>query len=411
MKNIKKKINLIFVLCYACCGISLAQTPITLQKALETALKNNYSIKSERLKAQYQQKIIKTATTIAPTNIIGDYGQMNSVYNDTRFGISQSFNLPTVYSRQKKLYTEEWKSSALNVTLKEAELKREVSKVFYNLVYLNEKEKLLLKTDTIFREFLTKSELRFKKGESNILEKTTAGAQQGAVRMQLIQLNEEKEMVQNQFQLLLNSEEIVLAHPDTSKLVLDKTVDSTLVAQHPYLIFLEQQKKSSTAATKLEKSKLLPNLILGYNNTSITGNGSDDVFYDKSKRFQSAQFGIGIPLFGGAQKAKVEVSKIGEALTNNELEREKQILQKQFNATLNKYKSSLEKLDYYEKTALPNAEIITKTANLQFLNGAISYLDWVLLINQSIAIKSNYIDTVLTYNESVIQLNYLTSKQ
>lgn len=411
MKNIKYKINLVVVLFFVCYGFTFAQTPITLQKALEKALQENYSIKSERLKSEYQQKLIKTATAIAPINIIGDYGQINSVYNDTRFGISQSFNLPMVYSRQKKVYTEEWKASALNVSVKEAELKREVTKAFYDLVYLSEKEKLLLDTDTIFAEFLIKSELRFKKGESNILEKTTADAQRGAVIMQLIQLREDKELVQNQFQLLLNSEVSLLPNTETLKLVFDTTIDSTLVAQHPYLTFLEQVNKSSIAATKLEKSKLLPNLILGYNNTSIAGTGSDDVLYDKSKRFQSAQFGIGIPLFGGAQKAKVEVSKISETLTQNELEREKQILQKQFKATLNTYNSSLQKLDYYEKTALPNAEIITKTANLQFLNGAISYLDWVILINQSIAIKSNYIDTVLAYNESVIQLNYLTSKQ
>jgi cobalt-zinc-cadmium resistance protein CzcA len=388
-----------------------AQTPITLQKAMETALKNNYGMKSERLKSDYQQKVIKTSTNIAPVNITGEYGQFNSVYNDTRFGISQSFNFPTVYSRQKKLYTEEWKTSALNVIVKEAELKREVTKTFYILVHLNEKEKLLQKSDTIFAEFLKKSELRFNKGESNVLEKTTADNQRGAVKMQLLQLREEKKLVQNHFQLLLNSDEELVPNEVTLKLVLDKTIDSTLVAQHPYLTLLEQQKKVSSVATKLEQSKVLPNFILGYNTTSITGNGADNVFYDKSNRFQSAQFGIGIPLLGGYQKAKIAASKVGETLSQNEFEKEKQLLQKQFKATLNQYNTSIEKLKYYEKTALPNAEIIIKTANLQFSNGEINYLDWVVLINQSIAIKSNYIDTILAHNESVVQLNYLTSKQ
>ncbi|MEC4004347.1 CusA/CzcA family heavy metal efflux RND transporter [Flavobacterium sp. SUN052] len=407
----KKKVVTVLILGLFSFNAANAQTPITLQKSLETALKNNYTIKSERLKSDYQQKLIKTATNIAPTNLIGDYGQINSIYNDTRFGISQSFNFPTVYSRQKKLYTEEWKTSALNVTVKEAELKREVTKTFYALIYLNEKEKLLMKSDTIFAEFLRKSELRFKKGESNILEKTTADTQRGSVKMQLIQLREEKELVQGQFQLLLNSEEQLAPKAETFKLVLDKSIDSTLVAQHPYLALLEQQKKVNAASTKLEKSKLLPSLTLGYNNTSIAGTGADNVLYDKSNRFQSAQFGIGIPLFGGSQKAKIAASKIGESLSQNELEKEKQMLQKQFQTTFNQYKSSVEKLEYYEKTALPNAEIIIKTANLQFLNGEINYLDWVMLINQSIAIKSNYIDTILTHNESVVQLNYLTSKQ
>jgi cobalt-zinc-cadmium resistance protein CzcA len=86
-------------------------------------------------------------------------------------------------------------------------------------------------------------------------------------------------------------------------------------------------------------------------------------------------------------------------------------LQVQFQNALSQYKSDLEKMDYFEKTALPNAKIIIETANKQFYNGDINYLDWVLLINQSTAIKSNYIDTVIHYNEIIIQLNFLTSKQ
>ncbi len=411
LNPLKKKGLTLVVLGMFSFNAAHSQTQITLQKALETSLQNNNSIKSERLKSDYQQKLIKTATTIAPTNIIGDYGQINSFYNDNRIGISQTFNFPTVYNRQKKVYTEEWKTASLHVFAKEAELKKEVTKVFYNLIYLSEKEKLLLKSDTIFGEFLRKSELRFKKGESNILEKTTADNQRGTIKIQLIQLREEQELVQSQFQLLLNSEEKYLPKASTFKIILDQTIDSVSVNQHPNIKVLEQQKKVNTAATKLEKSKLLPSLTFGYSNASITGTGADNVLYDKAARFQSAQFGIGIPLFGGSQKARISASKISEALVENELEKEQLVLQNHFRATLNRYQSSTEKLDYFEKTALPNSEIIIKTANLQFLNGAINYLDWVVLVNQSIAIKSNYIDTILTHNECIIQLNYLTSKQ
>ena len=409
MKNTKIKIISAFFCVF--CGILNAQTPITLQIAMETALKNNSSIKSERLKADYQQKLIKSATNLPTTNIIADYGQINSFYNDNRIGISQSFNFPTVYSRQKKLFKEEWQTGTLNVTMKEAELKKAVSQSFYTLVYLSEKEKLLQKSDTLFLEFQKKANLRFQKGESNILEKTTAETQRGNILLQLIQLQQEKEMVKSQFKLLLNSESDFIPKVANLKLILDKTIDSTLVAQHPNLKVLEQQKKVSLALTKLEKSKLLPSLTLGYNNTSITGTGANDVVYDKSTRFQSGQIGLGIPLFGGSQKAKIAASKIGESISENEYQREKLVLQTQFQNAISQYRSDLEKLDYFEKTALPNAKIIIETANKQFYNGDINYLDWVLLINQSIAIKSNYIDTVIHHNEIIIQLNYLTSKQ
>jgi cobalt-zinc-cadmium resistance protein CzcA len=409
MKNIK--INLISAFLFVFCGILNAQTPITIQTAIETALKNNSSIKSERLKADYQQKLIKSATNLPTTNIVVDYGQINSFYNDNRFGISQSFNFPTVYSRQKKLFKEEWQTATLNVSMKEAELKKAVSQSFYTLVYLYEKEKLLQKSDTIFSEFLKKSNLRFQKGESNILEKTTAETQRGNIQLQLIQLQQEKEVVKSQFQLLLNSDTDFIPKAENLKLILDTTIDSTLVAQHPNLKVLEQQKKASLASTKLEKSKLLPSFTLGYNNTSITGTGANDVVYDKSARFQSAQVGLGIPIFGGSQKAKIAASKIGESISENEFQREKLLLQMQFQNALSQHQSNLEKLDYFEKTALPNAKIIIETANKQFYNGDINYLDWVMLTNQSITIKSNYIDAVIQLNEIIIQLNYLTSKQ
>jgi cobalt-zinc-cadmium resistance protein CzcA len=42
------------------------------------------------------------------------------------------------------------------------------------LLYLQEKKKLLIKSVTVYDEFLRKSTLRLEQGESNILEKTTA---------------------------------------------------------------------------------------------------------------------------------------------------------------------------------------------------------------------------------------------
>ena len=85
------------------CQLSPAQTRITLQGAIDMALKNNLQIKGEKQKLDYQQKIIKTAFNIPLTTILAEYGQINSIYADNRFGVSQSFNFPTVYKKQKNL--------------------------------------------------------------------------------------------------------------------------------------------------------------------------------------------------------------------------------------------------------------------------------------------------------------------
>ena len=124
-----------------------AQSPITLQAATDTALKNNLSVKNERLKADYQQQLIRSAKILPPANITGEVGQMNSYYIDTKAGISQSISFPKVYASQRSLLTEEWKSSVLNAGMKEAILRKEVGQVYYSLLYIQEKKKLLLIID------------------------------------------------------------------------------------------------------------------------------------------------------------------------------------------------------------------------------------------------------------------------
>ena len=80
-----------------------AQTSISLSAAVDTALKNNLQVKNERLNAEYQKKLKAATIDIPQTSIIGEYGQFNSFYKDTKFGISQGISFPTVYAKQKSL--------------------------------------------------------------------------------------------------------------------------------------------------------------------------------------------------------------------------------------------------------------------------------------------------------------------
>jgi len=412
-KNIKIKIfsNLIIcILIIANCQLLKSQTKISLQAAIDTALKNNLTIKHEKLKSDYQRKIIKTSASIPQANVTGEYGQMNSYYTDNGFSISQSFNFPTVYINQKHLLSEEWKNSVMSITLKEAETKKMVRQMFFTFIYLLEKEKLLLKNDSIYGSFLEKANLRLTKGESNILEKTTAESQRGNIAIQLKQLQQDIIITQLQFGIILNSTTTFLPVESVKKLNLEVSSDSSLINQHPLLKMMEQQKKIATINRKLEKSKLLPDFSIGYNNMTMKGSGSDNKTYNYSTRFQSVQVGLGIPLFFGAQKAKINASKVNQSITENSYLIEKNLLQNQFQSILSQYTTNLETVAYYETTALKNAKLINGTADKQFINGEINYLDWVMLTNQAINIESNYLDAVKNLNETIIQINYLITK-
>lgn len=408
----KKKtvITTTIILLIANCQFSFAQTPISLQTAIDTALKNNLTVKNEKLNAEYQKKLKAAAVDIPQTNLTGEYGQFNSFYKDTKFGVSQSISFPTVYAKQKSLQNETYKSSVLNIALKEAELKKQVSEVFYLLVYLSEKRKILLQNDSVYASFLEKANLRFTKGETNVLEKATAETQRGQISIQLNQLKNDIEIFQLQFQLLLNTTTVFIPQAENPKLVFTAMLDTAAVSNHPQLKVLQQQKNISLVNTQLEKSKLLPNLNVGYSNQSIQGNGNDNKFYLPSYRFQSVQFGVGVPLFFGSQKAKINSAKTLELITENNYQIGLQSLKTEYQSVFKQYQTQLQTVKYFEETALQNANTITKTANQQFANGDINYLEWTMLINNAVSIQSNYTDAVKDLNQTIIQLNFLTSK-
>lgn len=409
MPKIKVKPTAILVLMVASFQTVHAQTEIGLQAAIDTALKNNLQVKNETLHAAYQRKLKAASVDIPLTEITAQYGQFNSAYKDNGFGISQSISFPSVYANQKSLQNEIYKSSVINIALKESEVKKQVTEVFYLLIYLNDKKKILVHTDSVYSSFLEKANLRFAKGESNILEKSTAETQRGQVAIQLNHVNNDIEILQLKFQLLLNTQ-IVYTPKAESKLFFTGSPDTSSIINHPQLKILQQQQNISLANTKLQKSKLFPDLRLGYNSMTIQGNGADNIFYTSSTRFNSVLLGIGVPMFFGSQTAKIKSGKIQELIAENNYQLGMHSLKAEFEAAYKKYITQSAIVKYFEETALPNAFTITKAANDQFKNGDINYLEWTMLINNATAIQSNYAEAVNELNQTIIQLNYLTSK-
>jgi heavy metal efflux system protein len=386
-----------------------AQTPITLQAAIDTALANNLQVKNEKLKSEYQKTLIKSSVNVQPTNVGFEYGQINSAFRDNRFTISQGFSFPTVYAHQKSVMREEWRSSVLNVAVKELELKRQVSQVYYALVYLQQRKNLLQHTDSLFAQFVSRANLRFAAGETNILEKTSAETQRGQIMMQLNQLNADLKLLQLQFQLLLNTETefVPLARDGKAEFV---PMDTSRIKSHPGIQLLEQQKLKALRNTKLERARLLPDIMLGYNNMTIFGNGADNIFYDRSNRFQSGQIGLGIPLFYGSQKSKINAAKSFQQISESNFVIGKQQMDNEYKQAIAQYENLSKSVDYYEQTALNNANLIADTANKQFANGDINYLEWAMLINQATSIRSDYLNALNNLNESVVVMHYLVGK-
>lgn len=388
-----------------------AQSTVSLQQAIDLAGKNNFRLQGARLNEASYDKLKRSWFDVSKTNVMAEYGQINTIYNDTRFGISQAFSFPGVYAQQKKLMKENFQISSAETKLTETEVRAEVKTLYYEILSLKEKQKLLLYADSIYESFLQGATIRFEKGETNLLEKTTAASARNQIANQLQMLQADLNIARQRFNQLLNDKMYYEPQTVPQKYSSVVTVDTSQVENSPILIRETHLMNASKYQWKLEKNKLAPDFNIGYNNMSIIGlqnvNGNE-VNFSASKRFNAVNAGISIPLFFSGQAARVSAAKTNWLKTQKEYEWTKQSLKSNLDATIQNIEKYKQSIAYFETSALKNAETIIATANSQFAGGEISYIEWTILINQSIGIKSEFTDVVNKYNQAVFELEKLS---
>lgn len=391
-------------------GSSKAQMPITLQAATDSAIHNNLLVKNEQLKAKYQQLLIPTGAVLPKMGFTAEAGQINSIYSDSKLGISQSFSLPKLYTSQKELMQQEWKNSLLNVSVKESLLKKQVAQLFYTILYTEKKRQQLLEMDSLYNSLYKRAQLRFSKGESNLLEKITVETQLGQLSVQLNQLLHDLAILQIEFQLLLNTSAEYVPKAIAFKLEWSAISDTASLKNHAAIRMMEQQRQIAIASLEVEKSKLLPDFSLGYNNTSIRGTGADNKVYPGTQRFSAVQLGVAIPVFAKSQKDKINAAKFNCEIAAQEYDAGYRKLQAEYQVAFVEYNKFLETVRYYEVKALKNASFVTSTANQQLARGDINFMEWGQIIHQATVIQNEYLEAVKNLNESIIQLKYLTNQ-
>jgi cobalt-zinc-cadmium resistance protein CzcA len=405
----KKKILLLILLPMT--AILHAQnTALSLKAALDSAEKNNYQLRADDAFINSKKAEIKTAWDVPQTITTVQYGQYNSAFNDYNIGISQQIQFPTVYVARKNALQGLWTSALLDREIHSQEIKKQIRTVFYDYQVFHKKEILLSYADSIYGEAFKRAQFRLQAGESNLLEKLAIENQALQIKQQLKAVQLEKQALIIEFSRLINASERV--EPEISEPKYSPSEESG-TAVFSVIKSKEQAVTNARNLWKLEKARFAPDLLLGYNNTGLTGfqniTGTEE-YYSPDRRFSYITAGVSIPIFGGAQAARVKTAKLDITRQENQLAE-----------TRLKWKSELERsqkelngykmiLSDFENVNLPNAEKISELAMNQLRAGEISYLEWMVLVNQSIQIRNEYLNQLRLYNQSVINNLYLNNQ-
>ncbi|MEO6283520.1 MAG: CusA/CzcA family heavy metal efflux RND transporter [Dyadobacter sp.] len=402
----KKVVAIILALLIANVGYAQnAEKTIDLDQVIQIALQKNLRAQTSRLNEKASDRLQSTAFDLAKTSITADFGKVNSINNDNRIGISQTFSFPAVYSNQRKMLEANLLVSRAQTRMTEQDIRAGVRQLFYEYAALTERKKLLMFADSIYGLFESKSNLRFEKGEANVLEKTAAQTHRQQITNQLNLLHKDLIITVKQFNLFV--QDSLQYVPLTSRPKIENVSVLSSTDQLPAVELAKSQQEAEWFRWKTEKSKQLPDLMVGYSNQSLIGsqlvNGSE-LYYDGKDRFSYVSAGVSVPLFFKAQSARAAAAKIDWERSRKQTEYIQLVSQTGLQTATDQAQKYLESLQYYETQALQNADLIITTADSQFQAGDINYLQWVMLVDQAITIKSEHIQALASYNAAVIEL-------
>jgi cobalt-zinc-cadmium resistance protein CzcA len=412
MKTHAKVITIVIV--FFVNGVS-AQTAssIPLEGVIQKSLQQNKSVKAASINIEYQKQLKRSSMDVPKANVDLMYGQYNSINkNDNNFTITQSIPFPTFFTTQNALGEANVRAASFRKSMTEAELVYHVKRTYYQISYLKSRRKLLFQQDSVFKQFAKVFDLRYKTGESTLLEKATAETQANEMRNLLRQNEADQRIAEYELQTLLFAETPVTSVDNVlTERPLNLNADSADINSNPGISYYKQRIEIAERRKNVETAKALPDFTLGYFNQTLVGYqnlNNQDVYFGSGKRFQGFQIGLEIPLWYAPHASRIRAMRYVKAEESANFEVYKTNLQNQLTQAKETYLKNKDNIAYYRTSAKPNADLIINQTQKAFQQGDISYTEHLSNLRQAIAIQVNFLEALNDYNQSVIYLEYLT---
>lgn len=374
---------------------------LTLNTCIQKALEYNQNVRISTLEIANSQVLIGTARDLPKTNMEVQYGR-TQVYNsnDITFSFGQNFALPSLYKANQNLLKSNVLTAEKRANYTKNGLIAEVKSVYYQWLNNVQIIKILTQQDSLYTMAFRAASVRYKTGESNLLEKVSSETRLREIqnRIQIYQADE-KVLIQQMKFLINTTENINLDESVSNKKLL--IINELNVLSNPFLSILKQQNEVSKLQTNLEKERLKPDFRLGIINQSIEQNYNQNV----------VQLGVNVPIFKKAQQARISSAKINEEISNYQFQFVQSQLDNQLNSLKIQYEKSKNSLEYYEKSALPQADLIIKTATKSYQVGEIEYVEFAQSITQAWQIKEGYLSELQGFNQIIINIETIIGNE
>jgi len=388
-----------------------ARDTLTEAMAMKLAAENNNRLLASELRLNAADARKGGAFELPKTQVTGQYGNFNSPEKDNALEISQSIPFPTVFGARAKNYEAERKGAEIQRDISVADLRKDVRLAYHKIRYLQQRQKQLLRLDSLFEQFIAAAQLRYQAGESGQLAIPVAETKRGEVQL-LVRENEAELRNVRKLLLTLINDGQKWTMPNNvpfTPLPLWEMLDTSATSQHPLVRQYTQAAEIALGSKRLEVANTLPDFSVGYGNQSLAGIydiGGLSRRYGHEKRFSYVNFGINIPLTFGASRSRIRGLDYEAEAAKAEARNQSQLLEARVEQEFTDYGLARERYRYLAEEALPNAEKLLQGAELGYRIGELSYIEYLNALQVVTDTELSHLQAIDAVNQSVIRIQY-----
>jgi cobalt-zinc-cadmium resistance protein CzcA len=360
---------------------------ISLEDAISVAQKNNIGLERDKLVSE-QRNLLAEAGLMKQASKIYISGEEFD-FNESgihSLNIEQNFYLPATAKAHRNYYQSEAVLAGKKLEISEQELKWEVSKAFYVLLYLAKQEEFLDESVHFYEDFLSKTRAKIEAGESGKIPELAANAKLGQARLELEHNEEQYQVALSLFNSWLQSDTLFEA---SGSLEYFPELPSESISNSNIHLQLKQAGIEVAAAeVNRKESLLLPEISSGLKLQTIAG----------KLPYFGYQIGLNIPLFKKAYRGHIQAAKVGLMVEESDMKATKLRIDRTLSELQFRLEHQIHIIEYLEEELAPIVQERHDINQKAYEAGEIGYLESLDGLEELLKVKLQQLDALFKFN-------------
>jgi cobalt-zinc-cadmium resistance protein CzcA len=362
-------------------------------------LENNYDILSSKLSEEKANAAKGEAFDFQRTQVfIGkDENEIPQGFDQdlNQYGISQTFDFPTVYTSKLKQKKAQRKLAASFSQLTEIQKIRKLELLYDKYSITKHKLAYLKKLSQLYEQSSSKISKKYTVGDTTKLAKMRISAAFSRIQYQIEQQQSQFQELEIAISQLVHPEEAISIEGRKPELL---EIDDISMDDNTEIDVFKKKLTKARQTESVLKSQYLPGF---YGSYAITTRNDID------QNLKVFQIGLKIPLLFFGQRSRVKQQQVQIEQDKLQLKAAQTSLQNKRETLMNRYMNHQNSRDLFQKERLPLSDELAKTARKNRKLGAIDFFTYTKTLKESLNIKIEYLNFLVRYNTTVIQYNNL----